>query len=226
MPVPGWGTAVTANLQHGDPADRGRVGVPAQAGGLAGGSDVGVDLLGLDPAQRTPAEREADFDAFVSARATTLLRFAMVMVKNPHDAEDVLQDVLVKAHLHWSTIMKAGNPDAYVRRMIVNASTSFWRRRVRFDKALEAIGRDPSSSREVTADSSGAVGDRDHLVALLRQVPAKQRAVLVLRHYEGMDDATIAQILGVTEVAVRSNASRGLARLRELLGQESAGERP
>lgn len=177
--------------------------------------------------RRRPADLEADFDAFVAARATALLRFAAVMVKNPHDAEDVVQDVLVKVHLHWNSIRRTGNPDAYVRRMIVNASTSFWRRRVRFDRALEALGRDPEhAAREVGPDTARAVGDRDHLLALLRQVPAKQRAVLVMRHYEGMDDASIAEVMGVSEVAVRSNASRGLARLRELLAAEGGGEQP
>lgn len=206
---PGWGVG-----------DR-SVAVVPEAGTLCGV----VERLGVQasPGRRTIAELDHDFDAFVTARATGLLRFAAVMVKNPHDAEDVLQDVLVKAHLNWASICRAGNPDAYVRKMVVNAATSFWRRAVRIDRVVDAVGRDPGASA-VVGDVAGGLADRDHLLQLLRQVPARQRAVLVMRHYEGMDDAVIAEVLGITQVAVRSNASRGLARLRELLGEAEGGD--
>ena len=73
-----------------------------------------------------------------------------------------------------------------------------------------------------TAATSG--GDRELLLALLRRLPAKQRAVLVLRHYEGLPDAEIAELMGTSAVTVRSNAHRGIASLRTMLAEVEAGD--
>lgn len=162
-------------------------------------------------------ERELDFDEFVLARGASLVRTAAALLKNPHDAEDVVQDVLAKAHLHWGTVQRAGNPDAYVRRMLVNACTSFWRRAARRERAVDTDLLVADLARVGAGhDLARASAERDLMVALLRQLPAKQRAVLVLRHYEDLDDASIADALGMSAVGVRGCAHRALTRLRRL----------
>jgi RNA polymerase sigma-70 factor (sigma-E family) len=160
-------------------------------------------------------ERRPEFEEFVTLRGPALVRLARGLLKDPYQAEDVVQDVLARAMLQWPRVSAARDVDAYVRRMVVNACTSWFRRAARRERATDqALVLD----RAVT-DASQNLVDRDLVVALLRRVPAKQRAVLVLRHYEGLPDAEIARALGCTEVTVRSNAHRGLARLRELLAE-------
>jgi RNA polymerase sigma-70 factor (sigma-E family) len=169
------------------------------------------------PAATLGAVVELDFEEFVAARGPALVRMARGLLRDPHHAEDVVQDVLAKALVKWSTIQRADDPDAYVRRMLVNASTSFWRRAVRKERAHD---HETLPERRVR-DATGDVAERDRMLALLRRLPAKQRAVLVLRHYEGLPDAEIADLLGTSAVTVRSNAHRGLAALRAMLAEDA-----
>jgi len=159
----------------------------------------------------------ADFEDFVAARGPALVRIARGLLKDPHQAEDVVQDVLAKALVKWTTVQRADDPDAYVRRMVVNACTSFFRRAARREHARD---HDSLPERSVR-DASGDVAERDRMLELLRRLPAKQRAVLVLRHYEGLPDAEIADLLGTSPVTVRSNAHRGLAALRSMIEGEA-----
>jgi RNA polymerase sigma-70 factor (sigma-E family) len=150
---------------------------------------------------------------FVSTRGPALVRLARGLLRDQYLAEDIVQDVLARALLQWPRVSSADNIDAYVRRMVVNACTSWFRRAVRRERSTDSefVLDRPS------ADGTQQVADRELLLSLLRQLPAKQRAVLVLRHYEGLADAEIAQIMGCSEVTVRSNAHRGLAKLRALM---------
>lgn len=156
---------------------------------------------------------ELDFEQFVAARGPALVRLARGLLRDPHHTEDVVQDVLAKALVKWGRIQRADDPDAYVRRMVVNATTSFFRRAVRRERAYEndwlPEGRHPYGA--------GELAERMRMMTLLRDLPTKQRAVLVLRHYEGMPDAEIADLLSCSPVTVRSNAHRGLATLRRRL---------
>ena len=153
------------------------------------------------------------FEEFALARGPALVRLARGLLRDPHHAEDVVQDVLAKALVKWERIERTDDPDAYVRRMVVNATTSFWRRAVRRERPAEPV----HLPEPTVADRTDALAGRDEMLALLRSLPAKQRAVLVLRHYEGLPDADIADLLGCSPVTVRSNAHRGLATLRGLL---------
>ena len=167
-----------------------------------------------------PVSDELDFEEYVTARGAALVRLARGLLRDPQHAEDLVQDVLVRAHQRWGAIRRTSNPDGYVYRMLVNAATSFWRRAARRELAVET---DRLPARDV-ADASEQHGDRELMLALLRRLPAKQRAVLVLRHYEGLTDAEIADLLGTSTVTVRSNAHRGLATMRKLLSQLDAEE--
>ena len=198
----------------------------AAAGGAAAGEDrpgprprvlLRSIVTGAEPAS-TPDE--LDFEEYVSARGAALVRLARGLLRDPQHAEDLVQDVLVRAHQRWSAIRRTSNPDGYVYRMLVNGATSFWRRAARRELATETH-RMPAPG---VADASDQHGDRELLLALLRRLPAKQRAVLVLRHYEGLPDAEIAQLMGTSAVTVRSNAHRGLASLRAMLAELEAGD--
>jgi RNA polymerase sigma-70 factor (sigma-E family) len=158
------------------------------------------------------------FEEFVALRGPVLVRLARGLLKDPHLAEDVVQDVLARALLQWDRVSNARDVDAYVRRMVVNACTSWFRRAAR----RERVADHPLVLDKPVGDRTDQFVDRDLLLALLRRLPAKQRAVLVLRHYEGLPDSEIAVIMRCSEVTVRSNAHRGLARLHELMKDAGA----
>ena len=168
-----------------------------------------------------PVSDELDFEEYVTARGAALVRLARGLLRDPQHAEDLVQDVLVRAHQRWAAIRRTSNPDGYVYRMIVNAATSFWRRAARRELVVET-DRLPAAD---VADASEHHGDRELMLALLRKLPAKQRAVLVLRHYEGLTDAEIADLLGTSAVTVRTNAHRGLAAMRKLMTELEPGRK-
>ena len=170
-----------------------------------------------------PVSARADdaFSVWAAERGPALVRLARGLLRDPHQAEDVVQDVLAKVLVQWQRVSGADDMDAYVHRMVVNACTSFFRRASR--RREFAHGPDTLPDRGV-ADPTSGIDDADLLVGLLRRLPTKQRTVLVLRHYENMPDAQIAAILGTSEVTVRSNAHRGLASLRTMVEAERAAE--
>ena len=150
------------------------------------------------------------FEEFLDAELGSLLRFAAVLTGDSGLAEDVLQEVLVRAHARWDRIGRMDRPTAYVRRMAVNEYLS-WRRRT----WRSVPGGSPAdvSDRE-EPDISTAIVQRQALLAELATLPRSQRAVIVLRYYEGLSDAEIAQVLGCRPATVRGYAARALAALR------------
>lgn len=165
-----------------------------------------------------------DFETWVGARGDALLRFAYVMTGDVALAEDAVQDALTSACAKWSRIMAADDPDAYVRRMIINAHVSWWRRFRRRESPVpdpdSGWGRDP-----VTGDGASARADADAIWALCATLPRLQRAAVVLRYYEGLSYAEIGAALGCPEVTARSRVHRALASLREQLrGEEDPDE--
>lgn len=152
----------------------------------------------------------ADFDDWVAARGPALLRFAYVLTGNAADAEDVVQDALSRALSSWARICAADDPDAYVRRMVVNAHTSWWRKFRRRESPVAEVWLDGVPAAE---------GRDDRLWQACRRLPEQQRTAVVLRFYEDMEYADIAALTGVREGSVRSRVSRGLAALRRELGE-------
>ncbi|GIF77262.1 SigE family RNA polymerase sigma factor [Asanoa siamensis] len=153
------------------------------------------------------------FEEYVLARGPALVRLARLLAGDDHRAEDLVQDVLAKAYPRWARILRADDPDRYVRRMLVNARHSWWRRAARRPEVpLAAL---PPVPVDVPALDSA---DRDALWRLVSALPARQRAALALRYYEDLDDAAIAEILGCSPVTVRTHVMRGLATLRGNVG--------
>jgi RNA polymerase sigma-70 factor (sigma-E family) len=163
-----------------------------------------------------------DFDAFVAARGPALLRLAYVLTGDNHRAEDLLQTALAKAYRRWDVVGQADNPEGYVRRVLVNAHTSWWR--ARRNRELPT----GESLDVATPDVGEAVTVREALWAELRALPLRQRTAVVLRYYEGLDDAEISAYLDCAPATVRSLVSRGLAtlRARALRPDETQGVQP
>jgi RNA polymerase sigma-70 factor (sigma-E family) len=156
------------------------------------------------------------FNDFVVSRSTRLLRVAYLLTSDWAAAEDLLQSSLVKAWSAWSRI--EGDPEPYVRRILVNTHASWWRRRWR--------GELPSAEMPETGHGghTDRIDERDGLWQALRRLPTRQRTVLVLRYFEGLSEAEVAEAMGCSLGTVKSQASRALAKLRvdESLATEGA----
>lgn len=150
-------------------------------------------------------------DEYVVTRGNALIRLAWLLCRDEHLAQDVVQDVLAKAAGRWNKIQSVDSPDAYIRKMIVNELLS-WRRRRR-DIPTDWIADSPHLGAHA-GDPAGLHADKDQVRYLLATLPPQQRAVLVLRYYEDLDDTEIAAIVGCAPVTVRAHASKALARLR------------
>ncbi len=155
------------------------------------------------------------FEQFVVTRLPGLLRYAVVLTGDRDLAQDVVQEVLARAHVKWKQIGKSHSPDAYVRRMLVNEYLS-WRRSWAA-RNVHAAGEqltEIDDARRGGRDYAQDLVDADEVWNRLATLGRKQRAVLVLRYYEQLDDARIADLLGCTPATVRSNASKALKTLR------------
>jgi RNA polymerase sigma-70 factor (sigma-E family) len=167
------------------------------------------------PGARPVDPEDGSFEAYVAARAAALVRFAIVLTGDDHRAEDLVQDVLAKAYLRWDRVLRADPPDVYVRRMIVNAAHSWWRRPMNRELPVErtADRSDPVGGSAAGIDAR--IAERDSMWRAIAVLPARQRAVLALRYYEDLDDDTIARILNCAPATVRTHAMRALHTLRE-----------
>jgi RNA polymerase sigma-70 factor (sigma-E family) len=147
---------------------------------------------------------ESDFDAFVDGRSSALLRSAFLLVQDEGLAEDLLQTALIKAWFAWARIEE---PEAYVRRIMVTTSASWWRRRWHRER--------PTEVPEPPAGSHGPepVNAQDLWVAIGR-LPRRQRAVVVLRYLEDRSEVETASLMGCSVGTVKSQCSKALAKLR------------
>ncbi|MER7460494.1 SigE family RNA polymerase sigma factor [Micromonospora sp. NPDC126480] len=144
--------------------------------------------------------------SFVENHQHRLLRAAYLVCGNRHQAEDLLQDALLKLALRWSSV-REGDPAAYVRTILYRDAVSWWRRRRR-----EWLAAYPPE--QVARDGDGDL--RLVLHRALGQLPPRQRAVLVLRYFEDMTEAATAEALGVSVGTVKSQCHAALRRLREV----------
>jgi RNA polymerase sigma-70 factor (sigma-E family) len=149
---------------------------------------------------------EAEFDAFVLARSQALLRTAYLLTRDEGRAEDLLQTALTKAWFAWRRI--DGPPEAYVRRVLVTTSASWWRRRWNRETPTEVL------PERATADSiDGPAGEQDMWNAI-GHLPPRQRAVVVLRYIEDRTEVETAQLLDCSVGTVKSQCAKALVKLR------------
>ncbi|MBB5874004.1 RNA polymerase sigma-70 factor (sigma-E family) [Allocatelliglobosispora scoriae] len=158
-----------------------------------------------------------DFDEFVVQRSQRLLRTAYLLTRDWAAAEDLLQAALVKLWFAWKRVDR--DPEAYARRIIVTSYISLRRR-----LWTREIVRGELPERAVP-DEMHRHAERDALWQALRRLGPRQRAIIVLRYYEDLSDARIAEMLGVAVTTVRSQASRALAVLRKESELDNARER-
>ena len=159
-----------------------------------------------------------EFDEFVAARSTALLRTAYLLTHDHGLAEDLLQTTLAKSWFAWDRI--SGEPEAYVRKVLVNTFASWWRRKWNGEHATAEL---PERGLDDAAD---AVTSEHDLWTAMERLPRRQRAVVVLRYFEDLTEAQTAEVLGCSVGTVKSQASRALAKLRidPALADETTGE--
>jgi len=156
-----------------------------------------------------------EFLEFVKSRAAPLHRMAYLLCGDWHLADDLVQETLAKSFRHWQRVQRAGNPDAYVRRMLVNEARRHWRRHRNAAGPVDLTAREPG-----VPDDAAAVTNRVALFQALLSLPARQRATVVLRYLEGMSERETADVLGCGEGTVKSQTSRALGSLRTFLEPE------
>ncbi|MCP2321566.1 RNA polymerase sigma-70 factor (sigma-E family) [Hamadaea flava] len=156
-------------------------------------------------------DRDAEFAEYFAARAAQLRRVAYALCGDWHLAEDLVQHTFVQLYRHWRRI-QATTLDAYTRRTLLNAYLS--NRRVSKRERIVADVPD-------LAGAEPSAGPETDVLALLAQLPPRQRAVIVLRHLEDLPIAEVAELVGISEGSVKSQTSRGLALLRSRLVEEA-----
>lgn len=161
------------------------------------------------------------FEDFVEARLPALMRYAVMLTGEPHTAQDLVQDTMLRVQVKWKRVVASSAPERYVRRMLTNAFVDLhrgsWLRRV----VLRADPVEPPAA----ADHADLAVERDQMWFWLGRLPRRQRAALVLRYYEGLSDAEIAEVMECAVGTVRAHISRALATLRETVDLSPKGVR-
>jgi len=153
--------------------------------------------------------RDEHFSAWALQVSPQLLRIAELLTGDAHAGEDLLQDVLARMYVKWPNI---DEPGSYARRALVNAATSRWRRREHRHEVTRDL--DDADLGPDGAQPLLRVEQRRDLLAILQSLPVRQRTVIVLRYLEDRSDEEVADLLDISVGTVKSQASRGLARLR------------
>ena len=162
-------------------------------------------------------DRADDFAEWVASRGASLQRFAYLVTGSEAEAPDLVQEALAAAYPRWASLARRGTAEAYVRRSIVNASVSAWRKQHRVTPVA-----DPTGLRPVVDDNAPDSADADAAWRLCMELPPTQRAAVVLRFYEDLSFAQIATVLDCRESTARSHVHRALAALRDRLTQQEA----
>lgn len=161
------------------------------------------------------ASGEREFHEFVIAQRPRLVRTAFLLCGDPDEAHDLVQTALMRTHRRWRGIERTDAPEVYARRILVNLAASWWRSRLRHRWVPLTELPHPAQP-----DASELLSDRDALWHAVMTLPPRTRAVLVLRYFEDLTEADTARALQCSVGSVKSQASRGLARLREVLSTD------
>jgi len=182
---------------------RGGVGSAFDVSDESAEDDVTIDAVVVRPFE--------SFDTFVVTHGKALVRCAYLIVGDTGAAQDVVQIALVKVARRWAAVVVGGHPLPYARAAVVHTAIS-WRRRKWHGEVANGALPDLAGS-----DPMNAVDSRDRLRRALADLPRRQRAAVVLRHYLDLDEAATAAALGCSIGTVKSQTAKGLARLRASL---------
>jgi len=195
---------------------------PASPAPLAHGAGAAAtrDAHPAGAAGPRAAAAGTELDDVVRAHLPGLLRYATVLTGDQHTAADLVQEVLLRAYVRWTRIALMDRPDLYLRRMVTNEHLS-WRRRWHVRTIRPASDEVLAAHSVPQRDHAQHVVDDDAMWQRLGTLPPRQRAVLVLRYYEGLSDPEIASVLSISSATVRTHASHALAALRRTELQKS-----
>jgi RNA polymerase sigma-70 factor (sigma-E family) len=154
-----------------------------------------------------PADEE--FREFMHGRWPSMVRLAYGLTGDQGHAEDLVQTAFARTYASWPRVRRAGNPDAYLRQIVINENRNRFRKR-RVTERLTGQLPEPGS-----ADTTGDHDERLALIAALRTLGPRQRAVVVLRYWAGLTETETAAALGCSVGTVKSQAARALASLRK-----------
>lgn len=168
--------------------------------------------------RRPPPSVDPGFAEFVAARAAALFRTAVLIVGDRHAAEDLVQGALERAYRHWGRVSAMDAPEAYVRRILANLAADHFRAANR--RPVELLDHDGAAP-----DVYPRVDEHDVVIRALRELPPRMRTVLVLRYFDDLTEAQVAEALGIAVGTVKSQAARGLAKLREAMAPSEQEER-
>lgn len=163
------------------------------------------------PTGSSSRARDDEFEAWLVARERALQRTAHLLSGDVHTAADLVQETLAKVYLSWDRIRDRDSVDAYARRVLLNEYRTAWRRPVRRREQVTDQVPDRAAPRQEYDDQ------HDLVWRFVGTLPPKQRAVLVLRFYEQLTEAEIADLMGISVGTVKSQSSRALAALRATL---------
>ncbi len=166
----------------------------------------------------TSAQETPSFEEYAATAWPWLYRCSYLLAGNHADAEDLAQQTLLQAYRSWPKVSRADHPTAYVRRMLTNLHISQHRPRSRM---LELLTDAPPEPRHSASAHPGDPGDRQALWPHISSLPPRQRAVIVLRYYEGLSEREIADTLGCSTGNVKSTAHRALRALRAAIGPDA-----
>jgi RNA polymerase sigma-70 factor (sigma-E family) len=164
-----------------------------------------------------PAE-VAEFTAFVQGRSASLFRTALLLTGRQDLADDLVQSTLEKTCKHWGRVGRADSPESYARRILVNLANDRWRG-LRGRSEVPLDDADDHRAAPAVGDPIGQLVLRDQLMRVLHTLPVNMRTVLVLRYFDDLSDESIADLMNVATSTVRSQAARGLAKLRTAVAE-------
>lgn len=190
------------------------------SGKAARPTDVTTETLLVDRSMRAvPVGWDADMavTALYSAHFRSLVRLAVLLVRDTATAEEVVQDAFVAIHGAWRRLRDPDKALAYLRQSVVNRSRSVLRHRAVVEKYA------PKGLPDAPSAEHGAIGEfeRSAVIEALRALPSRQREALVLRYYGDLSEAEIAHAMGISKGAVKSHTARGMAALRSVLEKMS-----
>ncbi|MFF1641116.1 SigE family RNA polymerase sigma factor [Streptomyces sp. NPDC058246] len=161
--------------------------------------------------------RDEEFQSFVIGRWPRLMRTAFLLTGEQHAAEDLVQSTLEQVYVAWRRVGAADDPEAYVRHVMINAHARKHRRKL---KEFLAPKDDSGLTYELpdSGDRIAQADDRSALLKALSELPARQREAVVLRYWEDLSESQTAEAMGCSVGAVKSNAAKGIAKLRAIPG--------
>jgi RNA polymerase sigma-70 factor (sigma-E family) len=159
---------------------------------------------------------DEEFHGFVMSRWPRLMRTAFLLTGEQHAAEDLVQSSLERAYASWRKVSAAEDPDAYVRRVLINAHARRHRRKLKeYLSARDDVQEFETPDR---GDPMGRAEDRTMLLRALAGLPARQREAVVLRYWEDLTETQTAVAMGCSVGTVKSNTAKGIAKLRAIPG--------